>query len=171
MGKPAQQRFFLDPPFRFLPCTAATPCAMRLTRQAKGAEPKTNWRSIRTKEFNKHVQDAAEMFLKRRGCEILDTNWECPDGGGKFDIIAEDEDSVVFVQVKGRDGRVEGFGFDEATMQRDDFERMSMSYLAENPDICNCAVRFDVVAITVVGEDRAMIRHHINAMSYGLSEE
>ena len=116
------------------------------------------------KEFNKHVQDAAEMFLKRRGCEILDTNWECPDGGGKFDIIAEDEDSVVFVQVKGRDGRVEGFGFDEATMQRDDFERMSMSYLAENPDICNCA-------ITVVGEDRAMIRHHINAMSYGLSEE
>lgn len=71
-----------------------------------------------------------------------------PDGGGKFDIIAEDEDSVVFVQVKGRDGRVEGFGFDEATMQRDDFERMSMSYLAENPDNCNCAVRFDVVAIT-----------------------
>lgn len=123
------------------------------------------------KEFNEHVQDAAEMFLKRRGYEILDANWGCPDGDGKFDIIAEDEDSVVFVQVKGRDGRVEGFGFDEATMERDDFERMSMSYLAEKPDICNCAVRFDVVAITVVGEDRAMIRHHINAMSYGLSEE
>lgn len=123
------------------------------------------------KEFKKHVQDSAEMFLKRRGCEILDTNWECPDGDGKFDIIAEDEDSVVFVQVKGRDGRVEGFGFDEATMERDDFERMSMSYLAENPDIRNCAVRFDVIAITVVGEARAMIRHHINAMSCGLSEE
>ena len=101
------------------------------------------------KEFSKHVQDAAEMFLKRRGYEILDANWECPDGEGKFDIIADDEDSIVFVQVKGRDGRVDGFGFDEATMQRDDFERMSMSYLAENPDICNCAVRFDVVAITV----------------------
>ena len=85
------------------------------------------------KEFSKHVQDAAEMFLKRRGYEILDTNWECPDGEGKFDIVADDEDSIVFVQVKGRDGRVEGFGFDEATMQRDDFERMSMSYLAENP--------------------------------------
>ena len=90
---------------------------------------------------------------------------------GKFDIIAQDEDSIAFVQVKGRDGRVDGFGFDEATMERDDFERMSMSYLAENPDICNCAVRLDVVAITVVGEDRAMIRHHINAMNYGLSEE
>ena len=74
------------------------------------------------KEFNKHVQDAAEMFLKRRGCEVLDTNWKCPDGGGKFDIIADDEDSIVFVQVKGRDGRVEGFGFDEATMEREDFE-------------------------------------------------
>lgn len=84
---------------------------------------------------------------------------------------AEDEESVVFVQVKGRDGRVEGFGFDEATMHRDDFERMSMSYLAENPEICDCPVRFDVVAITVVGEARAMIRHRINAMSYGLSEE
>lgn len=83
------------------------------------------------KEFSKHVQDAAEMFLKRRGYEILDANWECPDGGGKFDIIADDEDSIVFVQVKGRDGRVEGFGFDEATMEREDFERMSMSYLAE----------------------------------------
>ena len=123
------------------------------------------------KEFNKRVQDAAEMFLKRRGYEILEANWECPDGEGKFDIIADDEDSVVFVQVKGRAGRVEGVGFDEATMERDDFERMAMSYLAENPEICDCAVRFDVVAITVVGEARAMIRHHINAMSYGLSEE
>lgn len=84
---------------------------------------------------------------------------------------AEDEDPVVFVQVKGRDGRVEGFGFDEAAMHRDDFERMSMSYLAENPEICDCPVRFDVVAITVVGEARAMIRHRINAMSYGFSEE
>ena len=73
--------------------------------------------------------------------------------------------------MKGRDGRVDGFGFDEATMEREDFERMSMSYLAENPDICDCAVRFDVVAITVVGEARAMIRHHINAMSHSLSEE
>lgn len=34
------------------------------------------------KEFSKRVQDAAEMFLKRRGYEILDANWECPDGGG-----------------------------------------------------------------------------------------
>ena len=56
-------------------------------------------------------------------------------------------------------------------MEREDFERMSMSYLAEDPDICDCAVRFDVVAITVVGEARAMIRHHINAMSHSLSEE
>ena len=34
------------------------------------------------KEFSKHVQDAAEMFLKRRGYDILDANWECPDGEG-----------------------------------------------------------------------------------------
>ena len=70
------------------------------------------------KEFSKHVQDAAEMFLKRRGYDILDANWECPDGDGTVDIIAEDEGSIAFVQLKGRDGRVEGFGFDEATMLR-----------------------------------------------------
>ena len=51
------------------------------------------------KEFSKHVQNAAEMFLKRRSYDILDTNWKSPDGEGKFDIIAQDEDSITFFPV------------------------------------------------------------------------
>ncbi len=42
---------------------------------------------------------------------------------------------------------------------------MTLAYLATNPDGSDYTVRFDKLSILVIGESRALIRHHINAMS------
>lgn len=42
---------------------------------------------------------------------------------------------------------------------------MTLAYLATNPDGSDCTARFDKLSILVIGESRALIRHHINAMS------
>ncbi|NOT02411.1 MAG: YraN family protein [Phycisphaerales bacterium] len=43
---------------------------------------------------------AAARFLKRRGFRIVARNYNCPPG--EIDIIAEDGDTLVFVEVKTR---------------------------------------------------------------------
>lgn len=56
------------------------------------------------KNLNEKPITAAERFLDRRGYETLDTNWETPDGFGTVDIIAVDEDTIVFIDVEATRG-------------------------------------------------------------------
>ena len=51
-------------------------------------------------ELGKRGEDAAARFLYRRGYEIVERNWTC--SAGEADIIARDEEWVVFVEVKTR---------------------------------------------------------------------
>lgn len=96
---------------------------------------------------------ASERFLESRGYEILETSWECAAGGA--DIIARDDAAVVFVEVNARTG---------AEAKRAKFERTAIAYMAgyEETDV---SVRFDIISMVVIGESRAMLRHHINALS------
>ena len=43
-------------------------------------------------------------------------------------------------------------------------ERLAAAYLAEHPDGGDFQVRYDVVSILVVNGDRALLRHHRNAL-------
>ena len=45
---------------------------------------------------------ASERFLERRGYEVLSTSWEAPDGFGTIDVVAMDEDTIVFVTVEAK---------------------------------------------------------------------
>lgn len=55
------------------------------------------------KNLNEKAIAAAEKFLDRRGNEILSTNWEAPDDFRAIDIVAADEGTIVFVDVKAHD--------------------------------------------------------------------
>ena len=50
---------------------------------------------------------AAERFLYHRGYDIVDVGWKSPAGG--IDIVARDDDALVFVEVAARDGASTGF--------------------------------------------------------------
>ena len=42
----------------------------------------------------------AQRFLRSRGCRILDTNYRCR--WGEVDIVAQFQDTILFVEVKTR---------------------------------------------------------------------
>ena len=97
------------------------------------------WRA----ELGRRGEEAAARFLERRGYDIVERNWEC--AAGEADIVARDGDgSIVFVEVKTRSNCERGLP-------------------SEDYDVVDVPVRFDIIGIVAVAEDRAMIRHHINA--------
>lgn len=111
-------------------------------------------------------EEAAARYLKSQGYEIIERNWRCKEG--EADIIAVDEDEIVFVEVKTRSN--DGSGLPEEAVTRNKrrrYEGVALSYISENSWIRAAAVRFDVVSITLIGEDRAFLRHHRNAFGRG----
>lgn len=101
----------------------------------------------------------AARFLEDRGYELMDRNWETPFG--EVDIIARNDDGIIFVEVKGR--RLLGCPYDEApevAVDRDKFTRYAK--MAEFFKMtCEEAesIRFDVVGITFLSNRIAHIAH------------
>ena len=115
------------------------------------------------KELGRRGEEAAVRFLERRGFEVLERNWTCH--AGEADIIAQDEDTLVFVEVKTRSNADKGLPEEAVDKhKRERYERIAAAFL-QTYDTVDIAVRFDVVSILVIGSERAFLRHHVNAFS------
>lgn len=114
-------------------------------------------------DLGRRGEDAATRFLRRRGYEIVERNWKCP--AGEADIIARDGDAVVFVEVKTRTSIEKGLPSDAVDQRkRERYEKIAALFLRDFEAV-DVPVRFDVVSLLVIGDDRALIRHHINAFA------
>ena len=113
-------------------------------------------------DMKEKAMDAVRTFLERKGYEIVDEAWQSPEGIGGIDLVAVDEDgTLVFVDATVRIGTD---GFPEAHRARGLREALAATWLAGNgDDYADTPVRFDEVAMMVVKENRALLRHHINA--------
>lgn len=100
------------------------------------------------------------VYLERRGFEILEEDWA--RGGDAADFIARDEDDLLFVHCQITQNGGEGFPEEDA--DRAALERLAAAYLAEHLDSEDIRIRFDVVSMRIVGESRALFRHHLNAL-------
>lgn len=130
---------------------------------AKSASKPTTKAKSPAKELATRGEEAAARFLYRRGYDVLERNWSCP--AGEVDIIAKDEDALVFVEVKTRKNSERGFPSEAVTQKkRERYEKIALAYL-EDTHLRDLAVRFDVISLVVIGPDKALIRHHINAFS------
>ena len=119
----------------------------------------------RNKEFGRRGEGAAARYLERFGYEILERNWTCP--AGEADIIARDCDTLVFIEVKTRSGISHGFPEEAVDAEkRARYEKIAAWYLRDC-DFIDVSVRFDVIALLVVSDDRAFIKHYCNAFSEG----
>lgn len=117
----------------------------------------------KNRELGMRGEEAAARFLVHRGYDILERNWSCP--AGEVDIIAKDDASLVFVEVKTRSDTSRGFPSEAVTKaKRERYEKIALAYLPKYDGV-DVSVRFDVISIVVIGEGRAMIKHHINAFS------
>ncbi|MDD7204199.1 MAG: YraN family protein [Coriobacteriaceae bacterium] len=103
---------------------------------------------------------AATTFLERKGYDILEEGWA--HGTDAVDVIARDDEDMVFVDVLVKSA---GLDMPEEKPDRGKFERIAAAYLAELGDEENFSVRYDMVSILVLSDSRALLRHHINALS------
>ena len=112
-------------------------------------------------ELGKKGEEAAAKLLERKGYEILERNWTCP--AGEADIIAMEDDTIVFIEVKTRQGLDKGLPEEAVTpKKRARYEKIAGWYLSQGTP-CDACVRFDVISVLVLEGNRALVRHLINA--------
>jgi putative endonuclease len=95
--------------------------------------------------LGKTGEDLACQELQRRGYAIVARRYR--RRGGELDIIARDGATLVFIEVKTRDGRA----FGEAAEAVTPFKRRRIAQLARDymtrHRLSDCPCRFDVVSI------------------------
>lgn len=111
---------------------------------------------------------AAETFVHHRGYEILDTGYRLEDGG-QLDIVAKENGELVFIEVLMEVDSKKGFPehkCDSASRARK--ESAAIQWLSDHPETTTgTAFRFDVISLVVIGDDRALARHFVNALGLG----
>lgn len=123
--------------------------------------------------FNNKVNEAASKFLTHRGYEIVEETWKREGGMLPVDIVAIEDETIVFVSTKGRNAE-SGASFDNGMPDRNKLEAFAIKWFTEHVDeYDNRPFRFDIISILVIGDDakKALLRHHINALSVSLPTE
>jgi len=107
---------------------------------------------------NKGERLAAKELMKK-GYEVLDMNF-CRKGG-EIDIIAQKDDSIVFVEVKYRKSLENGIPCEAVDVRKQKrIIETAKKYIDEN-HLYDSSFRFDVVEI--LESDRIYMRHIENA--------
>ncbi len=88
----------------------------------------------------------AADHLRRRGYVILATNWRCPQG--EIDIIAQQDKTLVLVEVRTRRSGLEDAFASISPRKRMILERAAYLYLAEQNLDADTDWRIDVIAVT-----------------------
>ena len=97
--------------------------------------------------LGKTGEDLACEELKRRGYAIVARRYR--RRGGELDIIARDGETMVFIEVKTRDGRAFGDGADAVTgFKRRRITQLALDYMMRH-HLSDCPCRFDVVSVQV----------------------
>ena len=109
------------------------------------------------KRLGERGEDAAVAFLERSGMTIVERNWRCPSG--EIDIVALDGETLVLCEVKTRRTAAKGTPEEAVTPAKQRrYGRLAAAYVQAS-SLDEVSVRFDVVTLLVVAEDRALLRH------------
>jgi len=121
-----------------------------------------NWRT--PQPLGKRGEAAAARFLKRLGYHVVARSER--DMLGELDLIAIDQRTIVFVEVKTRKSHQAGHPAEavgDAKQRR--LTRLALGYLKRH-DLLEQRARFDVVAITWPNpQEPPVIEHYRNAFT------
>ena len=117
---------------------------------------------MRPLSLGERGERAAARYLRRLGYHIITMRHRLRYG--EVDIIAVDEKTVVFVEVKTRRGEALGRPAEAVNSTRQArLTRAALAYLSSN-DLLEHASRFDVMeVIWPIEQRRPDVRHFINA--------
>ena len=111
-------------------------------------------------ELGRYGEDLAYKRIKRLGYKKIIRNYRCPLG--EVDLIANDGDTLVFIEIKTRRGKPTGYAKEAVNARKQrQLSKVALSYMKSN----NCSdakARFDVIAISIK-EDKPEIEVVKNA--------
>jgi putative endonuclease len=112
---------------------------------------------VTTTDLGSHGERIAAAYLAGCGLQVIDRNWRCREG--ELDIVAREDDALVFCEVKTRRGVGYGFPVEAVTFAKQRRLRvLAQRWLAAHdehaPDL-----RFDVVGVLVRTSGPAVVTH------------
>lgn len=108
-------------------------------------------------------EDIAVEYLKKQGCTILERNWHYSKNA-EIDIIAKDNDILVFVEVKTRTNLNCGHPFESITQSKINKIHTAILGYLKNYNGKYRSYRLDGIAIT--GLENPVIEHLKNLGQY-----
>lgn len=111
--------------------------------------------------IGKEGEKTAEIFLKRKGFRIIETNFSC--NFGEIDIIAKRKDVMHFIEVKTRSSRNYGSPIEAVTPYKVRHIVKTVQFYILIKQLEGMEVSLDVIEIEVV-EGRKYINHIENAI-------
>jgi len=101
----------------------------------------------------------AAALLEARGYRIIERNWRRPEG--ELDLVADDQGTLVFVEVRSRTGQERGDPLETVNARkRAQVVRAARLYL-EAVQPTAVAFRFDVVGVTFASDESPPAITHV----------
>jgi putative endonuclease len=103
---------------------------------------------------------AAAAYLSRQGYTLLARQWRC--AAGEIDLVAQQDDTLVFVEVRTRRGDTRGIPEESVNAtKRARLITLAYTYLTEHALDETQPWRIDVIAIEVDGSGRISRLEHL----------
>lgn len=104
-------------------------------------------------ELGERGEVAAYFYLRRMGWTIVARQWRSAKLRGDLDLVAWQDDTLCFVEVKSR-GKRDAFAAEVAVdkEKRIMLRRMARAYLRQLENAQQIAVRFDILTVYFVGK-------------------
>ena len=104
----------------------------------------------------KKGEDLATKYLEQKGYTILERNFNCNQG--EIDIIALDNEEIVFIEVKTRTNTNYGLASEAVNRQKKEHLKRTIKYYIHTRNLENEYIRIDVIEIYVKNK-KAYINH------------
>lgn len=119
--------------------------------------------------IGKRGEEAAQNYLKRNGYNILDINF-CNSSGrrlGEIDIIAKENEEIVFIEVKTRKKSFNQ-SLPEENITRDKLYKLNKtaSFYLKQKGLLNKNYRFDAISIVADPEKKSASLKHLKNIFY-----
>jgi putative endonuclease len=118
------------------------------------------------RDLGQRSERAAEAFLQGQRYTIIARNYRC--AVGEIDLIAQDRDTLVFVEVRSHTGERFGDPLESVTLRKQRQIAKTALYYVMRQGMTNRPLRFDVIGICWEG-DLPRVSHVQNAFDCPLA--
>ncbi|MGA1861650.1 YraN family protein [Deferribacter thermophilus] len=108
--------------------------------------------------LGKFGENKAAKYLEKQGYQILEKNFKSKYG--EIDIIAQKDNQIIFIEVKTRNNKKFGAGFEAVDNRKIEKIIKTANFFITKNNFLDKLIRFDVISI-----DKEKITHIENAFT------